>query len=389
MTEGRLVHVTTSDMSLVLLLGPQLRAFADAGFEVITASAPGPYVDQLRRWGIRHINLRHVTRAVALTRDMRAVGELHALFTSLRPDIVHTHNPKPGVYGRLAARSAGVPVVVNTVHGLYAQPTDSWPKRAVVYALERLAASCSHAELVQNPEDLETLARIGVPRRKLHLLGNGVDLDRFDPAGPIEGRATVRSKVFGAEPDDVVVGVVGRLVWEKGYRDVFSAAASVRQTLPQARFVVVGPTEPEKADAVPDADIRRAEAAGVTFLGLRDDLERLYPAMDVYVLASHREGFPRSAMEAAASGLPVVATDIRGCRQVVADGVTGRLVPVADARALASGVAQLVAEPTLRRQMGDAGRVKALAEFDQRRVIEITLEVYDRLLAGRRLRAAA
>ena len=93
---------------------------------------------------------------------------------------MHTHNPKPGIYGRLAARR--VPVIVNTVHGLYATPEDRWARRAVVYTLERLAARCSHAELVQNPEDVEVLARLGVPRPKLHLLGNGIDLARFDPS---------------------------------------------------------------------------------------------------------------------------------------------------------------------------------------------------------------
>ena len=389
MTQGRLLHVTTTDMSLVLLLGPQLRAFAAAGYEVVTASAPGPYVDQLRQWGIRHVPLRHVTRAVAPTRDVRALGELHSVFTSLRPDIVHTHNPKPGVYGRLAARSAGVPAVVNTVHGLYAQPADPWSRRALVYGLERVAATCSHAELVQNPEDLEMLSRIGVPRGKLRLLGNGVDLSRFDPAktdGP--ARAAARAE-FGARSDDVVVGAVGRLVWEKGYREVFQAVDCLRRELPHARFVVVGPADPDKSDALPQGEIRRAEAAGVRFLGLRQDVERLYPAMDVYVLASHREGFPRSAMEAAASGLPVVATDIRGCRQVVVDGVTGRLVPVGDAGALAAAVSELVVDSRTRQAMGAAGRRKALAEFDQQQVIEITLDVYSQLLSRRRRRAAA
>ncbi|MDQ3896982.1 MAG: glycosyltransferase, partial [Actinomycetota bacterium] len=182
MSRPRLVHVTTTDISLALLLGPQLRAFADAGFAVSTASAPGPYVEQLRDWGIAHVPLQHATRSFAPHRDVRALAELRAVFRSLRPDVVHTHNPKPGIYGRLAARAAGVPVVVNTVHGLYAQPGDPWPKRAFVYGLERVAAACSHAELVQNPEDLETLAAIGVPRRKLRLLGNGVDLSRFEPA---------------------------------------------------------------------------------------------------------------------------------------------------------------------------------------------------------------
>jgi hypothetical protein len=173
----RLLHVTTTDISLELLLGPQLRAFRDAGYEVHTASAPGQFVAGLVADGIIHHPLSHVTRAFAPGRDLAAPAELFALFRRLRPDIVHTHNPKPGVYGRLAARMAQVPLVVNTQHGLYAQPGDRPVRRWPVYALERLAATCSDVELVQNPEDLTALARLGVPLSKLRLLGNGVDLE--------------------------------------------------------------------------------------------------------------------------------------------------------------------------------------------------------------------
>ena len=372
-------------MSLALLLGPQLRAFATAGYEVIGMSAPGEWVGQLEAGGIRHVPLRHATRALAPTHDARAFGELRALFRALRPDIVHTHNPKPGVYGRLAARAARVPVIVNTVHGLYATPEDRWARRAVVYTLERLAASCSHAELVQNPEDVEVLARLGIPRAKLHLLGNGIDLARFDPSSVAGERTAALRAEMGAGPDDVVCGLVGRLVWEKGYREVFAAASRLRATAPHLRVVVIGPRDADKPDAISDADVDRARSDGVTFLGLRHDVEALYTAMDIYVLASHREGFPRSAMEAAAMGVPVVATRIRGCRQVVDDGRTGRLVPVRDIDALADAIGALATDAGLRRSLGEAARVKAQREFDQQRVIDTTLAVYESLLERRAL----
>ena len=380
MTRPRLVHVTTADISLSLLLGPQLRAFRDAGYEVIGASAPGPFVAELESWGIEHRPLAHATRAMAPHRDAAALAELYRLFRDLRPAIVHTHNPKPGVYGRLAASAARVPAVVNTVHGLYALPEDSWRKRTVVYSLERLAARGSDAELVQNPEDIDTLLRIGVPSSKVRLLGNGVDLERFTPPDPAV-RAAVRAEL-GVGPDTVVCGVVGRLVWEKGYREVFAAARRLRTTAPDVVVVVVGPDDPQKADGVDAAAIAAAEADGVRFLGMRDDVERLYAGMDLYVLASYREGFPRSAMEAAASALPVVATDIRGCRQVVETGRTGLLVPVRDAVALAEAIATIANDPDRRTAMARAARAKAEAEFDQTTQIRITLETYARLLGS-------
>lgn len=381
----RLVHVTTTDISLELLLGPQLRAFAAAGYEVIGASATGPFVAALEADGIAHVALRHATRAMAPGSDLAALAELRSLFRRLRPDVVHTHNPKPGLYGRVAASAARVPAVVNTVHGLYALPTDRWVKRSVVYGLERVASMFSNAELVQNPEDLRTLARIGVPDEKLRLLGNGVDLDRFDRRRfPPVAVGRLRREL-GAGPSDLVCLLVGRLVADKGYREVFAAAAGLARQFPHLRVVVAGPADDDKADALGDAEIRRAETdAGIRFLGLRHDVDALYAAADIYVLASHREGFPRSAMEAAAMGLPIVATDIRGCRQVVQDGVTGLLVPVRDPVALGGAVGRLVGDVDLRRRMGMAAQSRARRDFDQQRVIDITLDTYRRLLAGER-----
>lgn len=385
----RIVHLTTADISLALLLGPQLRAFQAAGYEVIGASAPGPHVADLERWGIRHEALAHATRSMAPQQDARALFELRTLFRRLAPDLVHTHNPKPGLYGRFAARLARVPAVVNTVHGLYALPEDPWPKRALVYSLERAAAACSDAELVQNPEDVDVLRRLRIPEDKLHLLGNGIDLQRFDPDRIDPARVAELRAELGAGPDEVVCGVVGRMVWEKGYREVFAAAAALRSRAPRVRFVVVGPMEAEKDDAISQADLECVEReANITFLGMRDDVDELYGAMDLYLLASYREGFPRSAMEAAAMGLPVVVTDVRGCRQVVEAGVTGSLVPVGDAAAIADAVAALATDDVRRVAMGRAGRAKAAREFDDRRVIDITLGVYEQLLGGRPAMAA-
>ena len=375
------IHVTTTDISLELLLGGQLEAFAEAGFEVVGASAPGPYVDSLARRGVRHLALDHATRAMAPLDDARAFVELVGLFRCLRPAIVHTHNPKPGLYGRLAARVAAVPIVVNTTHGLYALPDDPWPKRAIVYGLERLASACSHAELVQNPEDLNVLGRLGVSREKLTLLGNGIDLRRFDPGSITATDADAARAELGARaPTDVVVGVVGRLVREKGFPEVFEAAQRLRSRLPTLRFAAIGPDEPHKSASLSPDDRAAALAAGVRFLGSRDDVVRLYRGMDLYVLASHREGIPRSAMEAAAMGIPIVATDVRGCRQVVEHGVTGLLVPPRDPVALADAIAALAVDPSKRRRMGAAGHRSALRDFDQQQCIDLTLATYRRLL---------
>lgn len=378
MARQRILHLTTTDISLELLLGPQLEAFAEAGYDVHAASAPGSFVEAVEARGVTFHALEHSTRAMSIGSDLRAAREVYRLFRRLRPALVHTHNPKPGVYGRIGARLARVPAVVNTVHGLYAQPTDPLPRRLAVYGLERVAALFSHAELVQTEEDVATLRKLLVPAAKLQVLGNGIDLRRFGPDA--DHRRDVRREI-GAGEETVVVGAVGRLVAEKGYPELFEAWEQVTRAHPTARLVVVGPHEPTKADALDATLVEQAERAGVVLLGHRDDVERVYPALDLYVLASHREGFPRSAMEAAASGVAVIATDIRGCRQVVEHGSNGVLVPARNPAALAANLIDIIDDDTRRRAMGEAGIAKAAAEFDQERVIETTLATYERLLA--------
>lgn len=373
------MHVTTTDMSLDLLLGPQLQAFRDAGWRVSAASAAGQHVDRIRSWGIDHFELQYATREFALRRDLLALRELVLLFRRVRPDIVHTHNPKPGVIGRLAARLARVPAVVNTQHGLYAQPGDPASRRLPVYTLERLAATFSDVELIQNEEDLATLRALGVPMKRLSLLGNGIDLDCFRPRGH-DVRDRVRHEL-GAAANRLVVGSVGRLVREKGMGEYLAAAQSIARSAAEPPvFVVVGPSDNGKADALQRREVREAELAGVKFLGMREDMPDLYAAMDIFVLATYREGFPRSVMEAAAMGVPTVATDVRGCRQAVRHGETGLLVTPRDPASLETAIRLLLCDSDLRTRMSTAATQLAREEFDQQRVIERTLSIYRELI---------
>ena len=180
------MHVTTVDLSLELLLKPQLLAFAAAGYDVVGVSAPGPYVGSLEAAGLRHVAVASATRSMDPRRDLTFARDLYRLFRSERPAIVHLHNPKPGWFGRPAARAARVPVVVNTVHGLYASPDDPWARRAVVYGLERAAAACSDGELLQSAEDLPVLRRLRVPadrrdRVEAALEAAGIETRRYFP----------------------------------------------------------------------------------------------------------------------------------------------------------------------------------------------------------------
>lgn len=377
----RLAHITTVDLSLRFLLRDQLCAFRDAGFEIVGISAPGPWVADLERDGFQHVPVPALRRRWAPTSDLLAFAHLAAIFRRYRPAIVHTHTPKAGVLGRLAARTAGVPIIVNTVHGLYTA-SGSPLRRLLVMRLERLAAQCSDFEFCQSTEDLQTLRELRIvdPTRSAYI-GNAVNLRTFDP-DRID-RRTARAHL-GLPAGAVVVGTVGRLVWEKGYREFLAMAETLRAVEPTAIAVVVGPEEPAKGDAIPPSVIDRLQRSGtVRILGMRTDMAEVYAAMDIFVLASYREGFPRSAVEAAAMGLPLVLTNIRGCREAVQDGRNGFLVPPRQVEPLLDRVRRLIRDPALRMRMGGESRRRALAEFDERRIISTTLDMYRHLLGAK------
>ena len=359
----RLAHLTTVDMSLYLLLETELRVDVAAGLEVLGLSAPGPYVDQVRALGVTHVPLDSLTRAWDPRRDAAAATSLTRQLRRLDLDILHTHNPKTGVIGRIAGRAARIPVIVNTCHGLWARPEDPVARRMMVYGAEAIAAQFSDFELYQNGDDSRTLRRV-VRRGRARVVGNGTDLERFhfDEVG----RKRVRSEL-GIADDELLVGGIGRRVAEKGIREYAAAARTLSDT---ASFVWIGPDDPDKPDALSQ------ELDGVRFLPARSDMPAVYSALDVFVLPSYREGFSRSAMEAAACGRPMVLSDIRGCREIGEDGRHALFVPARDVPALAAALARLLGDPELRDRLGDAAAARAHATFDQVSVAEMSLQTY-------------
>jgi ribosomal protein S18 acetylase RimI-like enzyme len=246
--------------------------------------------------------------------------------------------------------------------------------------MEAVAARFSDLELYQSEEDLEWARRVGiVGASKGILLGNGCDLSRFDPSVVPAARQRALREELGLASGAVVVGAVGRLVAEKGYREFFEAARRIRAGRPEVRFVAVGNVEPDKWDAISEDEIDRARS-DVVFTGWREDVRDLMAIMDVFVLASWREGLPRSAVEAAAMGKPLVLTDIRGCREVARHGIEGLLVPARRPEPLAAAIDRLIADPGLRERMGAAARARAVDRFDEAGVLQTIINRYARLL---------
>lgn len=385
-SDPKIAHVTTIDGSLRHLLLNQLRRFQEAGFSVYGLSALGPYVKDLEQAGIRHLAIPAFTRRMSLRDDLRALCQLARTMRRERFTIIHTHTVKGGLLGQYAALCARVPIRVHTIHGLYFPGHMKLNHRWAYVMMERVTMRFSHYNFSQNPEDVQVAVQERIcPIDRIECIGNGIDLTVFDPRRySAERRREIRGSL-GLDDDHIVVGMVGRFLVEKGYLEMFEAVQHIKRVAPSARFLFIGGLEPQKSDRLEPSLIRQMHIDEVgRFLGFREDIVDLYAAMDVFVLPSHREGFPRVTMEASGMGLPCVATDIRGCRQTVEDGVTGHLVPVRDARRLAQALLDLIQDPSQRRRFGEAARQKAVREFDERAVFDRIEKTYRTLLADRR-----
>jgi glycosyltransferase involved in cell wall biosynthesis len=384
----KIAHVTTVGISLYGLLLNQMRSLREEGYEVVAISSPSSFGPSIEAAGIRHIPIP-ISRNITPVADLISLWRLWRVMRRERFAIVHTHTPKAGLLGQLAARLAGVPLVVNTVHGFYLHSGMSPVARRIYLLLEKLAATCSDRILSQNTEDIELAVREHVcQREKIKFLGNGVDLTQFDPdAISTENVESFRAEL-GLKPGAPVVGFVGRLAAKrKGFADFLAAAQKISARVPDCRFLIVGESDHGKADAM------KASAAGVhgmtdhcLFVGQRDgsELPHFYKLMDVLVLPSIFEGLPRVVMEASAMGVPAVVTDVKGNREAVLHGCNGLLVPLGDVPALAAAVVRILTDRELATKMGVNGRAMALERFDEQALFATVKNEYRRLLSEKR-----
>lgn len=375
---------TAIDSTMAILVFAQIKAAQDAGFEVHGICSQGPNYDFLKNNGV-HMHIVRIRRSISPLSDLAAVFNMWRYFKRQKFTIVHTHTPKQTLLGQLAAKLAGVPIIINTVHGLCFHEQMKPLKKYFLMAVEWIAGKFSTIILSQNPEDVDTAIRLGIAKPdRIKILGNGIDLTKFEPSRFDEDFKKNKRRQIGVPADAAVIGIIGRLTKEKGYLELFEAMKTVMVNNSQVWLVIIGPEEPEKSDRIA-GDTYKLYGIGdrTVWLGWRTDTPELLSCLDIYTLPSWREGFPRSAIEAVAMGLPIVATNIRGCRQVVEEGVNGFLVPLHDIDALANALIKLAQNKHLREEMGLAGRRKALKEFDENKVCKTVINTYNELLSER------
>lgn len=363
----KLLEIINVDFSLRHFLLPLMRGARARGHEVVGACAEGALLGPVRAEGFRIASLPPMRR-LSPVEQSQALAALVRLIRAERPDIVHAHMPISGFLGRLAARIARVPRVAYTCHGFLFNQPGPWARRASSLAIEWLGGRMTDTFLTVSEEEAADARRLGIFARAVAVL-NGRDPGRFHPDAAV--RARVRA-AMGVAPGRIVVTTVSRLVRHKGQLELAAAIGGLTET----ELWVVG--ERLATDRGEDIGARLAEAGlgrRLRLLGYREDVPDLLAASDIFALPSHFEGLPMSVIEAMMAGLPVVATAIRGPREQVVDGQTGLLVPPGEAAPLGRAIARLAADPGLRAAMGAAGRARALALYDENRVVARTLDL--------------
>ena len=326
--------------------------------------------------------------------DLLTLGELVPVFRRSRPEIVHTFDTKPGVWVRLAARLAGVPIVIGTLTGLgslYASnPTLKTRLIRLVYErLQTLACRFSDLTIFQNSDDTRRFIAAGVVSKEKTwiILGSGVSTELFSPARVSDTERAQLRRELGLQPEKNVVTMVSRVIRSKGVLEFMDAAQAIGARCSTVQFLLVGPHDSESVDRLTALELAQLKET-VIWPGPRRDIPAVLAVSDVLVLPSaYSEGVPRVLLEGASMGLPIITTDSPGCNEVVEDAVNGFLVPVHDSAALAEAILRLTEQPELRRQFGRISRQRAVERFDLSVVAEQTGSVYRQLLARKGLLA--
>lgn len=350
-------------------------ALRDVGHEVLLISPDGPYGEKLRALGLRWEAVPMDRRSLNPLREVVLLWHLVRLFGREKPDLVHSFTIKCAIYGSLAARSTRVPARVSAVAGMGYVFASNSPKaralRPLVRVFLRLAIGGRNARVIlQNPDDVALFdsAKLVDPTIVRLIRGSGVDCTRYTPSASRASAARIR------------VLLPARLLWDKGLAEYVAAAQLLRSRCVPVDMLLAGDPDPGNPAAVPEPTVRQWVNEGtLQWLGHVDDMPSLLGSVDIVALPSYREGLPKGLIEAAASGCALIAADVPGCREVVTHEMDGLLVPARDAVALADAIERLARDGALRTCLGAAAREKAKSQFDDRKVVAMTLDVYAEL----------
>jgi glycosyltransferase involved in cell wall biosynthesis len=372
---AKIIYVANTSWFLYNFRLSLMQTMRNLGWQVLAAAPRDRFSKKLEDHGLKFVDLPMDRKGTSPLSDLRLLYRLRGLYRLEAPDLVHHFTIKPTIYGSLAAKLAPAKGVVNSITGLGYSFIHAGAIQQIAKVLYRCALRPPAETIFENAQDRDFFLKQGLlhPNRAHLIYGTGVDLDFFAGAASAEGNS-----------ETVTFLCLGRMLWDKGIGEFVQAAEEVKKHYPAARFVLLGGSDPGNPAAVPLAWLEARQAQGqVEWVDHVDDVRPYLGQAHVVVLPSYREGFPKSLLEAAAMGKPLIATDVPGCCDIVTHGVNGLLVPARDPHQLAQAMLALAGNPTLRAAMGQAGRARVKELFDETIVIRKTLEVYARVLPQR------
>lgn len=367
----RLLYFLTEDWFFRSHFLDRAKAAQTAGFEVAVAAREGKDGDFIRSRGFRYFPTGLQRRSTNPLTELLLLARIVRIYREFRPDLVHQAGAKPILYGTLAAKLTGVSHILNAPIGMgyVFSSKDRKAKmfRPLLQSAYRLLVNPRGSRVVfENGDDLQSFIEWGAVRREdaLVIRGAGVDLEACLPAPGENGVP--------------IVVLTARMLEDKGVREFVAAAHMLYDRGVRARFILVGGTDESNPTAIPESTLKEWNGGqGVEWWGWRDAIPAILQQSDIACLPSYREGLPKSLIEAAACGLPIVTTDTVGCREVVEEGRNGFLVPVRSVEPLADALGKLIADGSLRRRMGAESRRMAEDEFDTKKIAAETLAVYN------------
>lgn len=355
--------------------GRLISTLIDQGFDVFVLSPHDSYVPKIEALGARHVHIDLDSSGTNPLRDGVAFLRIASILRRHRPAMLLTYTPKVNIYGSLAAMLLGIPCLANVAGLGRAFVAGGWLEY-LARLLYRIALRHPQVVFFQNENDHNDFINAGLvsAERAKRLPGSGVDVDRFSP----------RVAEENSEQPFVFI-LAARMLWDKGVREFVEAARQIKATHPDVEFRLVGFLAVKNPSAISREQVDAWVSEGVvTYYGPSDAMTEVYAAADCMVLPSvYREGVPRTLLEAASMGLPIITTNTVGCRDTVEDGVTGFLCRPKDPDDLADKMRRMLAlSYEQRRAMGLAGRNKMIREFDERIVLEAYLKSIKTVLSS-------
>jgi len=372
----KICQLCASDFTVKNFLLPLIDRMTSDGHEVKIVCSQGYLINEMRRRGYLFDPIQ-ISRSINPFKFLISIINLFFYFRRENFDIIHTHTPVASLAGRIAAKLAGCRTIVYTAHGFYFHDEMNIFKKKFFIWLEKIAGSCTDLILTQSREDMITAKNEKFLKEdQIFQIGNGVDPIIFNP-NKVKGSQRLKDEL-GIKKNNFVVGMICRLVKEKGVVEFLESALKLSQKFENIKFLLVG----ERLSSDHNCDIEQHINYASNKLknkliitGMRTDIPELLSLMNIYILPSWREGMPRTIIEAMMMGLPVIATNIRGSREEVVDGVTGILVKLKSPEDITSAVEKIYSSRVLAKSFGKAGRIRAQEFFDENKILDRELEL--------------